>query len=117
MSNRKWMVAAAAAVGLGLAAIPFIGTRAEEPVSATPPRAGALQASTVCDGKAKKAPDFELIQQRLNAPVIFDGRNLYDADRLARIGFTYFPIGRGESRKLPMPYQQWSTQSVVALTS
>jgi UDPglucose 6-dehydrogenase len=61
-----------------------------------------------------KAPDFELIQQRLNAPVIFDGRNLYDADRLARIGFTYFPIGRGESRKLPIPYQQWSTESVVA---
>jgi hypothetical protein len=28
MSNRKWMLAAAAAVGLGLAAIPFIGTRA-----------------------------------------------------------------------------------------
>jgi UDPglucose 6-dehydrogenase len=61
-----------------------------------------------------KAPDFELIRQRLSAPVIFDGRNLYDADRLARIGFTYFPIGRGESRKLPMPYQQWFAESVVA---
>ena len=55
-----------------------------------------------------KAPDFDLIHQRLNAPVIFDGRNLYDAERLARSGFKYFPMGRGESRKLPIPHQQWS---------
>lgn len=49
-----------------------------------------------------KAPDFDLIQQRLKAPVIFDGRNLYDADRLARAGFKYFPMGRGDSRNLPV---------------
>ncbi|KTC40359.1 MAG: UDP-glucose dehydrogenase family protein [Pseudomonas sp.] len=58
-----------------------------------------------------KAPDFDLIQQRLKAPVIFDGRNLYDAERLARNGFSYFPIGRGESRNLPIPHQQWSTEA------
>ena len=61
-----------------------------------------------------KAPDFELIEQRLKAPVIFDGRNLYDAERLARNGFTYFPIGRGESRNLPIPHQQWSAHTVDA---
>jgi UDPglucose 6-dehydrogenase len=61
-----------------------------------------------------KAPDFDLIQQRLNAPVIFDGRNLYDADRMARNGFKYFPMGRGESRNLPIPYQQWSSNAVDA---
>ncbi|MGN7738489.1 UDP-glucose dehydrogenase family protein [Pseudomonas sp. 22526] len=55
-----------------------------------------------------KAPDFQLLQQRLKAPVIFDGRNLYDAERLARGGFTYFPIGRGESRHLPIPHRQWA---------
>ncbi|NIF19649.1 UDP-glucose/GDP-mannose dehydrogenase family protein [Pantoea sp. Cy-639] len=49
-----------------------------------------------------KAPDFELIQQRLKAPVIFDGRNLYDAERLSRKGFKYFPIGRGDSCQLPV---------------
>ncbi|MBD8121219.1 UDP-glucose/GDP-mannose dehydrogenase family protein [Pseudomonas lutea] len=54
-----------------------------------------------------KAPDFELIQQRLRAPVIFDGRNLYDTERLARSGFRYFPIGRGESCELPIPQKQW----------
>jgi thiol-disulfide isomerase/thioredoxin len=62
MSDRRWMVAAAAAVGLGLAAIPFIGTRAEQTAgagaSAGKPATGA---SAVCDPKAKKkAPDFEL---------------------------------------------------------
>ncbi|MFJ4344337.1 UDP-glucose dehydrogenase family protein [Pseudomonas sp. NPDC089401] len=53
-----------------------------------------------------KAPDFDLIQQRLKAPVIFDGRNLYDAERLARKGFKYFPIGRGDSCQLPVAPQQ-----------
>jgi UDPglucose 6-dehydrogenase len=46
--------------------------------------------------------------------VIFDGRNLYDAERLARAGFMYFPMGRGESRKLPIPLQQWPVAHVVA---
>ena len=66
------------------------------------------------DWQPFKAPDFELIRQRLSAPVIFDGRNLYDAERLARNGFLYFPMGRGESCKLPMPYQQWQAASDVA---
>ncbi|MEN5301037.1 UDP-glucose/GDP-mannose dehydrogenase family protein [Pseudomonas sp. TWI628] len=52
-----------------------------------------------------KAPDFDLIQQRLKAPVIFDGRNLYDAERLSRKGFKYFPIGRGDSCQLPVSPQ------------
>lgn len=54
-----------------------------------------------------KAPDFDLIHQRLKTPVIFDGRNLYDGERLARKGFQYFPIGRGDSCQLPIPQQQW----------
>ena len=65
MSNRKWMLAAAAAVGLGLAAIPFIGTRAGEPQQELGAQSGqtagaTAKASPVCDGKAKKAPDFTL---------------------------------------------------------
>ncbi|MCP2072431.1 UNVERIFIED_ORG: UDPglucose 6-dehydrogenase [Pseudomonas lini] len=54
-----------------------------------------------------KAPDFALIQQRLKAPVIFDGRNLYDPERMADKGFTYFPMGRGQSRNLPIAPQTW----------
>jgi UDPglucose 6-dehydrogenase len=54
-----------------------------------------------------KAPDFELIHKRLKAPVIFDGRNLYDTERLAQRGFQYFPIGRGDSHALPIPHLKW----------
>ena len=61
-----------------------------------------------------KAPDFELIQQRLAAPVIFDGRNLYDTERLGRSGFHYYPIGRGESCELPIPQKQWLPYKSVA---
>ncbi|SFX52162.1 MULTISPECIES: UDP-glucose/GDP-mannose dehydrogenase family protein [unclassified Pseudomonas] len=54
-----------------------------------------------------KAPDFDLIQQKLKAAVIFDGRNLYDPDRMADKGFTYFPMGRGQSHNLPIARQAW----------
>ncbi|QCY12945.1 UDP-glucose/GDP-mannose dehydrogenase family protein [Pseudomonas sp. MPC6] len=55
-----------------------------------------------------KAPDFDFIHKRLKAPVIFDGRNLYDAERLAHRGFQYFPMGRGDSCRLPIPHQKWN---------
>lgn len=44
-----------------------------------------------------RAPDLDMIKQALNQPVIFDGRNLYDPQRLTKRGFTYYAIGRGES--------------------
>lgn len=49
-----------------------------------------------------KAPDFDLIHQRLKVPIIFDGRNLYDPERMNSKGFTYFPMGRGQSCDLPV---------------
>lgn len=44
-----------------------------------------------------RAPDFDMVKTALKQPVIFDGRNLYDPDRLANRGFTYYAIGRGAS--------------------
>lgn len=44
-----------------------------------------------------KAPDFDTIKNALNEAVIFDGRNLYDPERLRKRGFTYYGIGRGAS--------------------
>jgi len=44
-----------------------------------------------------KAPDFDLIKQQLKQAVIFDGRNLFDPQRLKQRGFHYYAIGRGES--------------------
>ncbi|MDP5190184.1 UDP-glucose dehydrogenase family protein [Rheinheimera baltica] len=46
-----------------------------------------------------KAPDFDFIKAQLAVPVIFDGRNLFEPERMQRKGFTYYGIGRGESVK------------------
>ncbi|MBJ9975032.1 UDP-glucose/GDP-mannose dehydrogenase family protein [Pseudomonas sp. S75] len=55
-------------------------------------------ALVICtDWQQFKAPDFEAIKRRLDTPVIIDGRNLYDPERMERHGFVYFPIGRGRS--------------------
>ncbi|WP_207063716.1 UDP-glucose/GDP-mannose dehydrogenase family protein [Motiliproteus sp. SC1-56] len=47
--------------------------------------------------KSFRAPDFDLIKQKLSRPAIFDGRNLYDPAQLKALGFEYFAIGRGDS--------------------
>jgi len=39
-------------------------------------------------------PDFDRMRSLLAAPIVFDGRNLYDPDRMAKMGFEYHAIGR-----------------------
>jgi UDPglucose 6-dehydrogenase len=41
-----------------------------------------------------RAPDFDRIKLALKAPVVFDGRNIYDLETMADSGFTYYSIGR-----------------------
>jgi UDPglucose 6-dehydrogenase len=41
-----------------------------------------------------REPDFYLIKEALNHPVIFDGRNIYQPKRLRDLGIDYFCIGR-----------------------
>lgn len=43
-----------------------------------------------------RAPDFELIKSQLYEPTIFDGRNLYDPQRMLSKGFTYYSVGRAK---------------------
>ncbi|MGC9070286.1 MAG: UDP-glucose dehydrogenase family protein [Elusimicrobiales bacterium] len=38
--------------------------------------------------------DFERIKKLANHPLIIDGRNLYDPDRIRKLGFTYISVGR-----------------------
>jgi UDPglucose 6-dehydrogenase len=42
-----------------------------------------------------RSPDFKRIKTQLSAPVLFDGRNLYEPKHLTGHGFVYFSIGRG----------------------
>jgi UDPglucose 6-dehydrogenase len=39
-------------------------------------------------------PDFDLLRQRLKQPLIFDGRNIYDASIAKRYNFEYHSVGR-----------------------
>lgn len=41
-----------------------------------------------------RRPDFEKIKSLMVAPLIFDGRNQYNAERLKDKGFVYYQIGR-----------------------
>jgi len=43
-----------------------------------------------------KHPDFNLIQQTLRHPAIFDGRNMYDPAFVAAHGLKYYAIGHGD---------------------
>jgi UDPglucose 6-dehydrogenase len=45
-----------------------------------------------------REPDFEQVKQRLKEPIIFDGRNLYEPERMRDLGFTYYSIGRATVR-------------------
>ena len=56
---------------------------------------GADALIVITEWQAFRAPDFDLLAERLASPVIFDGRNLYDPTRLERRGFVYYAIGRG----------------------
>ncbi len=48
----------------------------------------------VTEWKAFRSPDFAQVKARLNSPVIFDGRNLYEPSEMAAIGIEYHGIGR-----------------------
>ncbi len=58
----------------------------------TLPEADALIICT--DWDEFKQPDFEKVQAMMNAPVIFDGRNLYKPREMKKHGFTYVSVGR-----------------------
>jgi len=40
-------------------------------------------------------PDFDRVRKLVRRPLLIDGRNLYDPDRMASLGFDYHGIGRG----------------------
>jgi UDPglucose 6-dehydrogenase len=60
---------------------------------------GADALAIVTEWQEFRSPDFDKLKEILKAPVIFDGRNLYDPATLTRFGLTYYAIGRGK----PLP--------------
>lgn len=55
---------------------------------------GADALMIVTEWPVFRTPDFDFMKEKLKAPVIFDGRNLYDLDRMKDHGFYYSSIGR-----------------------
>jgi len=55
---------------------------------------GADALVIVTDWNEYRHPDFNRMKQALRRPVIIDGRNLYNPDRLRSLGFVYDSIGR-----------------------
>jgi UDPglucose 6-dehydrogenase len=56
--------------------------------------AGADALVIVTEWLVYRNPDFDRMKSLLTAPLVFDGRNLYDPDRMTRLGFEYHAIGR-----------------------
>ena len=55
---------------------------------------GADALVIVTEWKEFKSPDFTHLKSVLKAPVIFDGRNLYEPLAMAELGIDYYAIGR-----------------------
>ena len=71
-----------------------LGTRVAYAAHAFDALAGADALAVVTEWLEYRNPDFTKIKQLLKRPVIVDGRNLYDPQKLGRLGFTYDSIGR-----------------------
>ena len=54
---------------------------------------GADALILITEWKEFRSPDFYEIKRLLNNPIIFDGRNQYDAKRVSEYGIEYYQIG------------------------
>jgi UDPglucose 6-dehydrogenase len=56
--------------------------------------AGADALVVVTEWLVYRNPDFARMKAQLATPLVLDGRNLYDPERMTRLGFEYHGIGR-----------------------
>ncbi len=66
----------------------------EDAISATE---GADAIVLVTEWPEFRLPDWNLILNKMNGHVIFDGRNIYNRKEMKNFGFTYYGIGRGKA--------------------
>lgn len=64
---------------------------AENPYEAV---AGANAVVIVTEWNEFKFLDLARVKETMAQPIIFDGRNIYDPDRMCRLGFDYYCVGR-----------------------
>ncbi|MCX7224206.1 MAG: UDP-glucose/GDP-mannose dehydrogenase family protein [Burkholderiales bacterium] len=73
----------------------FVACR--DPLSATE---GSDALIVVTEWREFRSPDFAELRSRLRRPVIIDGRNLYDPELMAELGFDYAGIGRAQPKRV-----------------
>ena len=67
-------------------------TLVDEPMAALQ---GADALLILTEWKVFRSPNFAAMKAALRAPLVFDGRNLFEPLKMREQGFEYFPIGRG----------------------
>jgi len=83
-------VAAGVARGLFQGRIEIV----EEPYAAAE---GADALFLVTEWNEFRQPDLGRLKRAMRTPVLFDGRNVWDARKARAAGFTYYGVGRGNS--------------------
>jgi len=48
----------------------------------------------ITEWKEFRLPDWNIVKERMNQHVVFDGRNIYDMHEITESGFTYYCIGK-----------------------
>lgn len=67
-------------------------TLADEPMAALE---GADALLILTEWKVFRSPNFAAMKAAMRQPLVFDGRNLFEPQKMREQGFEYFPIGRG----------------------
>jgi UDPglucose 6-dehydrogenase len=71
--------------------LPTVVEYADSPYAAA---AGADGVALITEWNEFKNLSLERLRTAMRRPVIFDGRNLWEAERMRRLGFEYYSIGR-----------------------
>src|SRR5881397_1761394 len=76
--------------------LPTVIEYADSPYAAA---AGADGVALITEWNEFKFLNLERLRTAMRRPVVFDGRNLWEAERMRRLGFEYYSIGRKPVRR------------------
>src|SRR5437899_3128418 len=76
--------------------LPTVVEYADSPYAAA---AGADGVALITEWNEFKFLNLERLRTVMRRPVVFDGRNLWEAERMRRLGFEYYSIGRKPVRR------------------
>jgi UDPglucose 6-dehydrogenase len=80
--------------GAGRAAKAVFGARLKVVSKSYDALVGADGLVLVTEWNEFREPDFGRMRRLMRSPVVFDGRNIYDRERMKADGFTYYGVGR-----------------------